>query len=215
MKPKIALFKHHPECSTQSCNGIITALSDHYNIKLFSVYEVVPETFKGVDIIAFPGGIGDSSTYHNFFGRKAGNIVADFVEHGGKYLGICMGAYWASHWYFDLLDGVTAKQYIKRPRSERKRSYSTTVKINWLGEEYDMFFYDGCALVGDPTKFDTFATYKNGDPAAIIQNGIGLIGVHPESEQSWYKNYPYLKNKWHGGRDHAILLDFVNTLMLY
>jgi hypothetical protein len=75
-----------------------------------------------------------------------------------------------------------------------------------------MFFYDGCALVGNG-KYDTIATYANGDPMAIIQERLGLIGCHPESDQHWYDSYSWLKGKYHNGQHHRLLLDFVNTLM--
>ena len=76
-----------------------------------------------------------------------------------------------------------------------------------------MFWYDGCALIGDPTKFITYARYVgNGDPMAIIQNNIGLIGAHPESEKFWYDSYSWMKGKYHNGEHHHLLLDFVNQL---
>jgi hypothetical protein len=76
-----------------------------------------------------------------------------------------------------------------------------------------MFWYDGCALVGDNTKYETISTYNNGDSMAIIQDNIGLIGCHPESEQFWYDNYSWMKGKYHNGEHHNILLNFVNKLM--
>jgi hypothetical protein len=75
-----------------------------------------------------------------------------------------------------------------------------------------MFFYDGCALVGDSTKFRTIATYANGDAMAIIQNNIGLIGCHPESEKFWYDSYSWMGKHWHDNAHHTILLEFVNEM---
>jgi hypothetical protein len=75
-----------------------------------------------------------------------------------------------------------------------------------------MFFYDGCALVGDNTKFKTIATYANGDAMAIIQNNIGLIGCHPESEKFWYDSYSWMGKHWHNDAHHKILLEFVNEM---
>jgi hypothetical protein len=75
-----------------------------------------------------------------------------------------------------------------------------------------MYFYDGCAFVSKPHKQKTIATYANGDPMAIIQKRIGLIGCHPESSLSWYRQ-PYLKDHWHEFRHHQLLLNFVNDLM--
>jgi glutamine amidotransferase-like uncharacterized protein len=165
-------------------------------------------------MVAFPGGIGDASSYDKFFRRKAQNAVANYVQQGGRYLGICMGAYWAGSYYFDILDSVDAVQYIRQSTSDIKRSYSTVAKIKWNNQSEDMFFYDGCALVGDTSKFKTVATYANGDAMAIIQNRIGLIGCHPESQEYWYKEpRKYINQYWHQGKHHSLLLEFVNQLM--
>ena len=164
-------------------------------------------------VIAFPGGIGDADRYHDFFRRRSANLIADFVEQGGHYLGICMGAYWAGSHYFDILDSVDAVQYIKRPGADIRRSYGTVSNVTWLSQQETMYFYDGCALIGDETKFETVARYANGDPMAIIQNRVGIIGCHPESQKYWYEApYKYINQYWHHGRHHSLLLDFVNRL---
>ena len=165
-------------------------------------------------MIAFPGGIGDSRSFDSFFRRKAQNAVADYVAEGGRYLGICMGAYWAGSYYFDILDGVDAVQYIKQPNATVKRSYSTVTEVIWNGKPTSMYFYDGCSLIGHPIKYKTIATYANGDPMAIIQNRIGIIGCHPESLKYWYEApWNYINQHWHNGDHHKLLLEFVDDLM--
>jgi hypothetical protein len=121
-----------------------------------------------------------------------------------------MGAYWADKNYFNILDDIEAVQYIKRPNTDTRRPHAKDLNVVWNGVPDKMFFYDGCALVGDG-KFDTIATYSNGDAMAIIQNRIGLIGCHPEAEQFWYDSYSWLKGKHHSQRHR--LLEFVNRLM--
>ena len=215
--PTIALFHNQPECSIECCNGMISALTPHYDIKMFGKDDFNQDMLTDVDIIAFPGGIGDADTYYEFFGRKAGNIVADFVERGGKYLGICMGAYWAGKHYFDILDDLDAVQYIKRETAEIRRSYGTIAQVKWNRHQPDqsteiMFFYDGCTFVGEG-KYELVATYLNNNPMAIIQGNVGLIGCHPESEEFWY-NQKCIKPYWHEGKHHKLLLGFVNRLMV-
>ena len=82
----------------------------------------------------------------------------------------------------------------------------------WQGHADQMFFYDGCALIGHGQK-QVIATYANGDPMAIMQGRVGLIGCHPESEQFWYDSYSWLKGKYHNGAHHTLLLNFVDQLM--
>jgi glutamine amidotransferase-like uncharacterized protein len=210
-KTKIALFVCDPKCSVQSSNGVMNALSSHYNFKLFSKNEVEDGFFDDVDMVVFPGGIGDSDSYDTIL-KNNKDVVVDFVTRGGKYLGICMGAYWAGKDYFDILDDVDSLQYIKRPNTDTRRPHAKNIKVNWQGNDTTMFFYDGCAMVGDG-NYETVATYANGDAMAIIQKNIGLIGCHPESQQFWYDSYSWLKDKYHNGTQHKLLLDFVDELM--
>jgi glutamine amidotransferase-like uncharacterized protein len=210
---RIALFQHHPECSRQCCDGVIKALSPKYKIKIFTVNDDMDEVLNDVAAVCFPGGIGDSDSYFDFFTRTKSNRIADFISQGGRYIGICMGAYWAGSRYFDLLKDVDAVQYIKRPTSDIKRSYGTVADIEWLGQKQKMFFYDGCTFTGSGYYY-TIAKYSNDEPMAIIQGNIGLIGCHPESEEFWYEDqYKYINKFWHEGEHHQLLLEFVDKLM--
>jgi glutamine amidotransferase-like uncharacterized protein len=208
MKPTIALFLYDPKCSVQSGNGVIHALQSHYNFKIFGKNTLEKNFFDDVDIIAVPGGFGDAETFKTAF-KSNGNRVRQFVQNGGKYLGICMGAYWAGQHYFNMLDNVDAVQYITQPGTDTRRPHAKDIKITWNGTDTTMFFYDGCALVGDG-QYDTIATYANGNSMAIIQKNIGLIGCHPEAEQFWYDGYTWMRGKYAG--KHHLLLDFVDQL---
>ena len=212
MKPTIALFLHQPMCSVQSGNGIIKALEGQYNFKIFTKHELEHGFFKNIDMVAFPGGFGNSDSY-DYLLRINGDPIVDFINNGGKYLGICMGAYWAGNHYFKLLEGVEPVQYYKRPTVCTRRPHTKAMPITWNGRDEKMFFNDGCTFVGNPKKFDTYATYSNGEPMAIIQNNLGLIGCHPESEEFWYESYKQIRGHWHHKRHHRLLLEFVNTLM--
>jgi glutamine amidotransferase-like uncharacterized protein len=204
----IALFLHQPRCSVQSGNGIIQSLTPYYKFKIFTRHQLEDNFFDDVDCVAFPGGMGDADTYDWMLKENAPRIRT-FVNRGGRYLGICMGAYWADRNYFNILNNVRAVQYIKQPHTDTRRPHAKACAITWNGQADRMYFYDGCALVG--TGFETVARYANGDAMAIIQNRIGLIGCHPESQQFWYdKNY--LKPHWHQGRHNQLLQDFVHDL---
>ena len=210
MKPTIALFIHDPKCSVQSGNGIIKALNSKYEFKIFSKNELEDDFFDDVQLIAVPGGFGDSDSYDRLLSHNSERVV-DFVKNGGHYLGICMGAYWASKHYFNILGDVKVEQYIKRPNTDTKRPHAKNMPIIWNGVDDNMFFYDGCAF--GPGQYDIVAKYMNDDPMAIIKGRIGLIGCHPESQLHWYESYSWMKGKYHNGRHHTQLLEFVNELM--
>ena len=211
VKPTIALFIYDPKCSVQCGNGMIQALSPYYNFKLFSKNRVENVFFDDVDMVAVPGGIGDADVFKQLF-KNNGDRVRQFIANGGRYLGICMGAYWAGSHYLNVLQYVDAVQYLKRPGADTRRPHAKHMSIAWRGRPDHMFWYDGCALVGDSTKFETVSTYVNGDAMAIIQNRIGLIGCHPEADKFWYDGYSWMRRHWTGNR-HAELVEFANDLM--
>ena len=213
MKPKIALFLHQPKCSIQSGNGIMQSLSKYYDFKIFTKHRVEDDFFDDIQITAFPGGIGDSDSYEFLF-RENGKQIKQFVRRGGKYLGICMGGYWAADHYFDLLDGIHAEQYIKRPNTDTRRPHAKNQQVLWNGEEQRMFFYDGPAFTGPGlASSEIVSLYPNGDPMALIQDNIGVIGCHPESTQHWYNTYSWMKPHYHGGEHHKLLLEFTDQLI--
>jgi glutamine amidotransferase-like uncharacterized protein len=208
VKPTIALFVYDPKCSVQCGNGMMAALGEYYNFRLFSKNEMEGNFFRDKDIVAFPGGIGDSESFHNLLKHNK-QAVTDYVNDGGRYLGICMGAYWAGSHYFNILKDVDAVQYITRPGTDTRRPHAKDISIEWQGQPDKMFFYDGCAFTGTG-NYDTIARYSNGDPMAIYQDRIGVIGCHPESEPFWYDGYSWLRGKYRN--QHELLLDFVNDL---
>lgn len=209
MDKTIALFLHQPKCSIESGNGIINALHPHYKFKIFSKNLVEDNFFDDVDCVVFPGGVGDADSW-DYLTKSNIRLIKNYMHNGGRYLGICMGAYWAGNHYFKLLDDVKVEQYIKRPNTDTKRPHTKAMPVMWQGKQEKMFFFDGCAFDG---IYDTIATYPNGDAMAIIQNRVGLIGCHPESEPNWYKYHSWMNNQYHHGHHHKLLLEFVNKLL--
>ena len=211
MKKTIALFVAHPYVSTQSCNGIIQALSPHYDFRLFTKHEVEDGFFESADAVCFAGGFGDSDSFDRLF-KYNGDTIKSFVRSGGVYLGICMGGYWAGSNYFGILNGGTdTSQYIKRPNTDTRRPHAKNLEVDWNNRRERMFFYDGFAVTGSERNFKTYARYMNGDPMAIIQNNIGIIGCHPEATQYWYDEYTWLKGKYQS--KHNLLLEFVDEVI--
>ena len=207
-KPTAALFVNHPECSVQCASGIYEALHNDFTTIIFDRSKLKESYLKKFDMVIFPGGVGDSETFHKYIGSEA-DIIRNFVSKGKRYLGICMGAYWAGHHYFNIVNNIDIVQYIRRPNTDIKRSFGTLAKITWNNEPLQMYFYDGAAMIGK--NFTTIATYKNKDPMAIIQNHIGLIGCHPESMKSWYTRNT-MKLYWHEYYHHKLLSNFTKLL---
>ena len=209
----IALYTRHPHCSLQCCNGVISSLFPEYYVTLFNEGQVEPGFLDRFDCVIFPGGVGDSDKFDRFFReRRKMRLVQDYVRRGGRYIGICMGAYWADKDYFNIVRGIRVQQYIKRPRTDTRRPHAKAIDVIWQNMPTKMYFYDGCAMIGNEQDFEVVARYRNGDPMAIIQDRIGLIGCHPESEDFWYFK-PYLARHLSGRNNKPLLKSFVDRIL--
>ncbi|NBQ64943.1 MAG: hypothetical protein EBT95_05280 [Verrucomicrobia bacterium] len=212
-KLKAAVLLNHPECSLQSAHGVVRVLSPMYgvaNVDCIRPQDITLRRLKKYQLFTVPGGLGDSDRWHTLLESSKG-LVQQYVREGGHYLGICMGAYWAGPLYFDLLSHIKPVQHIKRKGASSRRSYSTVVDVNWMGNEESMFFYDGCSLLGALPN-TRVANYANGDCAALIEGRVGLIGPHPESDSYWYSD-TYMRPYWHEYRHHYLLEQFIRTLV--
>ena len=85
-KRKIAIFVHHPECSVQSAHGVIRSLYFDYDIHCLSNAYLTDRVLAKYEMIVFPGGIGDSDTWHNIV-EPYKNVIKNYVTKGGRYLG--------------------------------------------------------------------------------------------------------------------------------
>lgn len=205
----MALFVADPYCSVQSANAVLSALAGKFHVKIFGPRELEQGFWHSVDLVCVPGGFGSAESYHRLMHYHCKDIQ-NHVAGGGSYLGICMGAYWAGSYYLNILDSADAVQYITQPNTCTRRPHAKNMPVQWQGRATNMYFYDGCAFVGDNSKFATVAEYSNGDAMAIVQGRIGLIGCHPEAQQFWYDSYSWLTDRW---QDHSSLLaEFAQSL---
>ncbi len=210
MKRTVAIFVHDPVCEVECALAMEAALEEHFVVKLFGIEDLTRDYLSQVDVLAFPGGIGDSDEFDTIFDEEHIAAVQNFISDGGRYLGVCMGAYWAGSYYFDILLGIEPVRYISQLDADVLTEGVTLARVNWNDQEEDMYFYDGCAFVGNFSFTDIIATYANGDAMAVYQNGIGLIGCHPESEEWWY-TLDELEG-WHEGRHNELFCEFVENL---
>ena len=201
MKPTLAVFIHDPQCETECALGMIEGFIRDFNIRTFGIDELNIEFLRTVDAVAFPGGMGDADDFYDIFTEDHIDAIHTFIGvYNGKYLGICMGAYWAGPDYFDIAVDLTIEQYIEQPGADIHYGGPTVADVTWNGNAETMYFYDGCSITGDNMEW-IVARYANGDPMAVIQGNIGLIGCHPEAQEWWYtldempKSYYNVKHK--------------------
>ena len=225
MKPLVLVYVDDPMCSLDCADATLEVLNQSglYNARMigpssYPELEFNKENITKADCLIFPGGEGDADQFdEDLVNHK--QIVAEYVSGGGKYIGICQGSYFASKYYFDLLDNIVAKQHIKRKGASVRRCGPAIVPISWRGSEpQPIYFHDGAAFVSPEEGMNlgyckVLATYENGEAAALVQQywegAIGVIGPHPEAMKWWFYSHTAIKDGWKTINQHWMLLDIM------
>ena len=193
---RVAIYRGPASC--EDCSEVvkrsIEKLGPRYKIDFVGADERVDiseDSLAGYDIYVQPGGGQDIPRALKDIGKERARAIRAFVHGGGRYLGLCMGAYLADANNMKLVD-----QYIDgeagRPGFPIDSSDDAAIVVNWKGRRENIFFQDGPYMlpaIGDD-RFRTIATYENGDIAAARYGyGDGLVvltGPHPEADASWF-----------------------------
>lgn len=210
MKPTIAIFIHNPYCETDCALAMAVCFSKEYKVKTIGLEDLTTTFLNTIDVLAFPGGMGASDDFHYVFTPEHIKTVQNWVANGGKYLGVCMGAYWAGPNYFDLVVDLEVDQYIAQTTADIVTDGPTVASVIWNSVPHNMYFYDGCAILGE--DMSVVSTYANGDAMAAIQANVGMIGCHPESPEWWFTSVG-MDAKLYSAEHGELMCDFVKTLI--
>lgn len=129
--------------------------------------------------------------------------LQEFVRAGGNYLGFCLGAYLAGNTPgFGLLpNGVDVGSEAEQPGSQVGNDDNAIIQVDWTFSGHGqteknrwLFFQEGAYIKGMKKDQGTvIARYsKSGDVAGSVtkygSGWVGLIGPHPEADETWCKH---------------------------
>lgn len=95
---RVAVYRGPASCEdcSETAKKAIEDLGYRYHVDLIGVREITPETLSRYDVYVQPGGGQDIPGPLESFGEERVEAIRHYVAAGGKYLGLCMGAYLAS-----------------------------------------------------------------------------------------------------------------------
>ncbi|CAF2983056.1 unnamed protein product [Rotaria socialis] len=207
-----------------ACHGCSETIADRLRSKYQIIYvgpkeqlDVNKDTLSMAQLYVQPGGGDLDETWPHV--RRYASPLRDYVRNGGRYLGTCLGAYLAGTLPgFDLLPGRgQTDQYITSKGALITSEIDTVVPLYWRGILRHVYFQDGTRLMIDRTAApaEILAVYTNGEIAAAVQNNgkgrVGMVGPHPEADESWYAMYKLKNND--GKMSFDLFDDLVKTLM--
>jgi len=179
------------------CDGCETSLAatihqSGFRVQLIRAGEISSEILSKASIFAVPGGEEEADVKNALFPGEAERI-RDFVNRGGSYLGVCLGAYLAANWMSDRESQHGLQLFDGEIRNHSPTKEARMEDVTWQGHHRWLYFQDGpefslSASSTNPT--DIWAYYKTGAIAALQTKfgtgRVGLIGPHLEADQTWW-----------------------------
>ena len=156
------------------------------------------------DMLVIGGGIpnsdGEWTIKQDLVKVNAFEWLKSFISGGGRYVGICAGAYLTEEWIDKTLgeSGKGLNIFPGKIDNYSKRSKTTKFLLTeWpdTNTKRWVYFQDGPAFYPDQnSNVKVMATYTADEtPAAVIFNHgsgkVGLISPHLEADEDWAKMY--------------------------
>lgn len=148
------------------------------------------KTFSNAAVYVQPGG-DDSLNIKEALSAKEISTLKNYVKTGGRYWGLCAGAYFAG----EILDDegkVEGLKIIPGDAEPYMRSCKACVElVTWQGHKRQMYLQDAprFRLLAD-AKVIPIAYYNNGSIAAFMtdygKGKVAVSGPHPEADHSWF-----------------------------
>lgn len=115
-----------------------------------------------------------------------------YLQNGGRYLGVCGGAFLASAGWHDEGDFFPALGLTPAESDAHDDDFAPKIyPITWLGDTRRMYYQAGpeFVLLPDAKLTQIIARYHNGQPAALINayghGKVAVSGPHPEAPSAW------------------------------
>jgi len=147
-----------------------------------------------------PGSNYDVSQFVQGFSSSDFSAMTSYVNNGGNYLGICMGAFLATKLGFSLLPGIS---YYNDKKGYENAQLVPTFWGN--SQESQTYVEGGPQITGFSTvagKSKIYSTFSDGSPnAAFMKVGKGMVGIsssHFEADNDWMNNLTPLYNYGYG-----------------
>ena len=167
-------------------------------VRYFSRPQDLLTLLDGAELIAFGGTEDDTRGLRESFPENVVDAIQEFTAGGGRYCGVCGGAYLAAdRWEeYGPIQGFGLAPV--EPDTYMGDYDPMLLPVVWNGEARKMYYQGGpyFEMLESDEAVEILARYEDGEVAALVcAYGMGkvlLSGPHPEAPVSWleYEDLP-------------------------
>ncbi|WP_448650410.1 BPL-N domain-containing protein [Pseudomonas fluorescens] len=212
----VAIYRGPAGCAdcSENVKTALQRLGPNYQVDFVGANEpidITPQNLARYDLYVQPGGGQDIPAALDSLGDARAAAIRQFVAKGGRYLGLCMGAYLADNGNLGLIP-YDLDTEAGRPGFEASGIADAAVRVTWNGKPDHVFYQDGPYFPKPDAAapYTPIATYRNGDVAAArytYEKGVVVLsGPHPEAGREWFENAHIPLSKMPQGELFAVLV---------
>ncbi len=210
---KYALVYNGP-ASAEDCPEAAAeiAKSVGLNVRFVSNLRDLPRLLNSAAVFIIGGTEDDMRPLLKAFTPQVSAVLRDYLQKGGRYLGICGGGFMASTGWDEGGTYMKGLAIIPAASSVFKDDFSARIlPVKWMGNIRPMFFKAGpdFQLKDSKETVHVIAYYGDGSVAALIcsygKGRVAVCGPHPEARESW-KDEAADGSTWTSSTDLAIAL---------
>jgi hypothetical protein len=181
-----------------TCKGCPEAIADvakkaNLPVKFVSNPKQIPGLLNHAAMLVIGGTEDNIEPMRLAFNKKIVTSIKQYINEGGRYLGICGGGFIAATYYMadenKKVKGFNIVPALALDYSESSKPHLETIK--WHEKNVTLYFQGGPTFILDNNakNINIIARYSNGDIAALEysygKGKVVVVGPHPEADKSW------------------------------
>lgn len=162
------------------------------------------DALQDVEVFAVPGGDDLDTAYEEM--KHAKDDLREWIKGGGRYLGMCLGAYLCGRTpgFAILPEGADMDSEYELPGSQITDDKDSIIQMDWTYQSGSkvgttikdqwIFFQEGACITDfseSPTAIVLGRYSRSGRVAATLNKfgggWVACVGPHPEADQTWCK----------------------------
>lgn len=199
--PPTALVYRGPATGCDECSEAVAELlrsSDHgFDVTYVGPGQEVKVTSGALDeadLYVQPGGNLSVDAAMDRLGSDAADVIESYVQEGGRYLGLCLGAYLAgSDPGLGLLSPGDTGGYSSTRGADLTGSQEGIIRVEWGSNVRRHYAQDPPVILASKVDGERILSrFSNGQVNALVRplgdGVVGVIGTHPEATRDWYSD---------------------------
>jgi glutamine amidotransferase-like uncharacterized protein len=191
---KVAIYKGPGACDgcPEALASVVQGLG--HEVEFVAPADLNSKLFSRIRLFVQPGGSDRLKDTLEVLSPESLTAIRDYVLGGGKFLGVCAGAYLAAQWTIDEKQKISGYNLLPGYVVDEEDDVTAKLKlIRWQNQTVPMYFQDGPNLDGfELADAEVWAYYADtGHKAALFAKAgkgfVGLLGPHPEATPDWFE----------------------------